>query len=70
MVSRGVRGHTAPGRCIVKRKNGICRAARFERANLLKIFALKEEGGSAGLIQSRTRQHKRSMNMWSNPLMG
>jgi hypothetical protein len=65
-----MRGHTVLGRRIVKRKNGICGAARFERANLLKIFALKEEGASASLIQSRARQHKRSMNMWSNPLVG
>jgi hypothetical protein len=65
-----MRGHTAPGRHIVKRKNGICGAARLERANLLKVFALKEQRGSAGLIQSRARQHKRAMNMWLNPLMG
>jgi hypothetical protein len=37
-----MRGHTAPGRRIVKRKNGICRSTCLERANLLKIFALKE----------------------------
>jgi len=65
-----MRRHTAPGRRIVERKNGICGATRFERANLLKIFALKEEGGSVGLIQSRACQHKRAMNVRSNPLMG
>jgi len=52
MVSRRMRGHTTPGRRLVEGKNGICGAARFERANLLEIFALKEERGSAGLIQS------------------
>jgi hypothetical protein len=65
-----MRRHTASGRPIVERKNGICGATRFERPNLLKIFALKEERCSAGLIQSRARQHKRAMNMWLNPLAG
>ena len=42
MVSRRMRGHAAPGYRIIERKNGICRATRLERANLLEIFALKE----------------------------
>ena len=42
MVSRRMRGYTAPGYRIMERKNGIRRAARLERANLLENFALKE----------------------------
>jgi hypothetical protein len=38
-----MRRHTTTGCRIVERKDGICRATRFKCANLLKIFALKEE---------------------------
>jgi hypothetical protein len=65
-----MRRHTTAGRCIVERKNGVCRPARFERANLLKILALKEKRGAACFIQARARQHKRAMDIWPNPLVG
>jgi hypothetical protein len=65
-----MRRHTTPGRRIVERKNGICRATRFERAGLLKILALKEERGAARFIQSRAREHKSAMDMRPDPLVG
>ena len=42
MIARRMRGHTAPRRRIVERKNGVGRPARLERAIFLKIFALKK----------------------------
>jgi hypothetical protein len=58
-----MRRHTTLGGCVVERKNGIGRATRFERANFLKIFALKKEGGSACFIQSRAREDTSAMDM-------
>ena len=65
-----MRCHTTAGRRVVERKHGIGRATCFKCANLLKVFALKEEGGFAGLIQSRARQYNRAMNVWLNSLVG
>jgi hypothetical protein len=61
--------HTASRGCVVERKNGICRATRFESTNLLKILALKKERGPARFFQSRAREHKCAMNMRPNPLV-
>jgi hypothetical protein len=65
-----MRRYTAPRGCLVERKHGICRATRFERANLLKILALKEKRGAARFIQARACQHKRAMDIRPNPLVG
>jgi hypothetical protein len=65
-----MRRHTAPRGCLVERKDGICRATRFEGPNLLKILALKKKRGAACLVQPRASQHKRAMNMRPNPLVG
>src|SRR4029434_7045931 len=65
-----MRRHTTPGRRIVERKNGVCRATRFECTNLLEVLAVKKKRSSACLIQSRASQHKRAMDMRPNPLTG
>jgi len=64
-----MRRHTALRSRIIQGKNGVGRAARLERANLLKILALKKQRRRARLIQSRARQHRRPMNVRPNPLM-
>jgi hypothetical protein len=64
-----MRSHTAPGGRIIQRKDSVRSTARFERANLLKVFALKKDRGSACLIQPRTRQNKSAMNMWLDPFV-
>jgi hypothetical protein len=62
--------HAASRDCIIKRKDGIRRAARFKRADFLKIFAFKEQRCSARPIQARASQHRRPMDVRPNPLMG
>ena len=42
MIAGRMRRYTAFRGCIIERKNRIRRAAGFERADLLKIFALKK----------------------------
>ena len=64
-----MRRHAAPSRCIIEQKNGISRTARFERADLLKIFALKKQRRVGRIVQSRADQHRRPMNVRTNPLM-
>jgi hypothetical protein len=46
-----MRCHTASRSCVSKRKTRIGRTSRFERTGLLKIFALKEQGRSARVVQ-------------------
>jgi hypothetical protein len=36
---------------VIKRKNGICCTTGLEGTDLLKILALKKQGGSARVIQ-------------------
>jgi hypothetical protein len=64
-----MRCHAASRSFVVKRENGIGRTARFEGTDLLKIFALKEQGRSTRVIQPRIGQHRRAMNVRANPLM-
>src|ERR1041385_109354 len=65
-----MRCHTALCSRIIERKDSIGGAARLERADLLKIFALKKQLRSARLIQPRTCQHWSAMNVSSNPFAG
>src|SRR6266446_2608821 len=60
---------TAARRCLVERKYGVSRPARFECANFLKIFTLKKQQGPARLIQPRTRQHRCALDVRTNPLV-
>src|SRR5438046_9088754 len=69
MIPGRMRRHAAPSRCIIEQKNGISRTARFERADLLKIFALKKQRCAGRVVQSRADQHRRPMNVRTNPLM-
>lgn len=64
-----MRCHTALRSRIIKRENGVGRAARLECADLLKIFALKEQRGTTRLIQPRTRQHWRPRDVRPDPFM-
>jgi len=64
-----MRCHGASRSCIVKGKDGVSRAAGLERADFLKILALKKQRRPAHLIQSRTRQHRRAIDVRANPLM-
>ena len=61
--------HATSRSFVIKRENGISRTARFEGTDLLKIFALKEQGRPARVIQPRIRQDGRAMNVWANPLV-
>jgi len=69
VITGRMRCHTASRSFVSKRKNRIGRTSRFERTDLLKIFALKKQGRSARVIQPRIRQHGRAMNVWSNPFV-
>src|SRR6266571_8428831 len=62
-------GYAAARRDIIEQKDGISRATCFERADLLKIFALKKQVRPAHLIQPRTRQNRRPLHVRTNPLM-
>jgi hypothetical protein len=42
MITRRMHCHAALGGCVIEAKNRIRRIGRFERADLLKIFALKK----------------------------
>src|SRR5262245_7106374 len=64
-----MRRHAALCGCTIKCEDGIGRAARFERADLLKIFALEKQLRAARLIQSLTSQHWRPLDVGPNPLM-
>jgi hypothetical protein len=64
-----MRCYTASCAFIIKRKNGIGCTSCFERTNFLKIFALKKQGRPARIIQPRTRQDRRAMNVWADPLV-
>jgi hypothetical protein len=56
-------------RRVVERKNSVGRAARFERADLLKIFTLKKQRCAARLIQPGTLQHRRTLDVPANSFM-
>ena len=64
-----MRCHAAFRGRIIKRENGIGCAARLERADLLKIFAFEKQRGATRLIQTRTRQHRRPLDVRSDPFM-
>ena len=64
-----MRGHATPRSRIVERKHGIGRAARLERADLLKIFTFEKQRRAARRIEPRARQHRRTIDMRTNPLM-
>jgi hypothetical protein len=51
VVTGGMRCHAASRSFVIKRENGISRTARFEGTDLLKIFALKEQGRPTRVIQ-------------------
>ena len=51
MIAGRMRGDTAPRGRIIEREDCVRRAARLERADLLKIFALKEQMRAARLVQ-------------------
>jgi hypothetical protein len=69
MISRRVRRDAAQRGHVIERKDRVCRAARLERANLLKIFALEKQRRAARIIQSRACQHRRIIDVQANPLM-
>ena len=69
MIARRMCGHAAPRSRVTERKNGVRRASCLERADLLKIFALKKKGRPARRIQPRARHYRRTMDMRTNPLM-
>jgi hypothetical protein len=69
MVSGGMCRHAASRRRVIERKDRVRCATRFECANFLKIFAFKEEGSAALLIQARTSQDRCAVNVRSNPLV-
>jgi hypothetical protein len=69
MISRRMRRDAAQRGHVIERKDRVCRAARFERANLLKIFALEKQRRAARIIQSRACQHRRIIDVQANPFM-
>src|SRR2546423_3713268 len=64
-----MRRHAAPRCFIVERKNRVCRAARFERTDLLEVFALKEQRRAAGGIKPLAGENRRAMNVRTNPIV-
>jgi hypothetical protein len=64
-----MRRHAALRGFIIKRKNGISCTPCLEGTDLLKIFALKKQGGPARVIQPRIRQDGCAMNVWANPFV-
>ena len=54
---------------VIEYENGVGRSARLERADLLKIFALKKQRRATRLIQARARQHRRPRNVRPDPFM-
>ena len=69
VITGRMRCHTVSRSFVIKHKNGIGCTSRFERADFLKIFALKKQGCPALVIQPRTRQDGRAMNVWADPLV-
>src|SRR6266480_1624497 len=71
VIAGRMRCDTASRGDIVQRKYCVGRAARFERTDLLKIFAFKEQSRGRGtrLVQSLACQHWGAMNVRTNPLM-
>ena len=55
MIAGGMCRHAVSRRGIIQNKYSIRCSTRFERTDLLKILALKKEGRTARLIQSRAR---------------
>jgi hypothetical protein len=64
-----MRRHPASRRRVVERKDRIGRAARLECTDFLKILAFKKERRPARHIQLRARQHWRTLDAGTNPLM-
>src|SRR2546421_13036305 len=64
-----MRCHTVLRSRIIKRENGVGRATRLERADLLKILALKKQQRATRLIQARARQHWRPRDIRPDALM-
>jgi hypothetical protein len=50
MISRRMRGDAALRSRVIQREHGVCCTARFERADLLKILALKKQLRSTRFI--------------------
>lgn len=69
MVTRRMRRDAALRSFVIKRKNGIRRAACLERPDFLEVFAFEEQRCPAGVIQPGVRQDGCSMNVGANPLV-
>jgi hypothetical protein len=65
-----MRRHAVSRARVVKRKDRVCRAARLERADFLKILAFKKQRRPARRIQPRTRQYRRALDAGMNPFVG
>jgi hypothetical protein len=64
-----MRRHAVSRGHVVKRKDRVCRATRLEGTDLLKILALKKQRCPTRRIQPRACQHRRALDIGTNPLM-
>jgi len=64
-----MRSDTATRSRIIERQYGVSRAPCLECANLLKILALEKQRRTARVVQPPACQHRRAMNVRTNPLM-
>lgn len=69
VIAGRMRSHSALRGCIAETKDRISRAPRLERADLLKILTLEKQRRVTRFIESRARQHRRALNIWTNPFM-
>ena len=69
MIARRMRRYTALRARLIERKDRVCCAARFERADLLKIFTFKKHRRPTRLVESLAGQHRRAMNVCTNLLV-
>src|ERR1043166_4021580 len=69
MIARRMCRYSTSRARFIECKDRICRPARLERADVLKIFALKKQICSGRLIQPLARHHRRAFNERPKPLM-
>ncbi len=65
-----MRADAALGLFVAQREDRVARAAKFERANLLEIFALEIHLRADALIEAFARQHRRAMRVGFDSFRG
>jgi len=70
VIARRMRYDATLGLFVRERKNGVACAARLERRDLLKVFALEEQFAFRLAVEDRTAHYRSSVDMGPDARVG